>query len=110
MASGPGVRWWWQRTASSHTGSATPSVRSSASERSAWLSTAAICWAVSGWVCWASWSCSSDMAMFIESAAWPSCCTREAGQRSISRATTMHTQHTSIECVALYMRVSCADR
>ena len=32
------------------------------------------------------------------------------GQRSISRATNMHTQLTSMEWVALYMRVSWADR
>ena len=50
------------------------------------------------------------MAMFMLSAACPSCCTRRLGQRSISRATNMHTQLTSMEWVALYMRVSWADR
>ena len=50
------------------------------------------------------------MAMFMLSAACPNCCTRPLGQRSISRATTMHTQLTSMECVALYMRVSWAER
>ncbi len=50
------------------------------------------------------------MAMFMLRAACPTCRTRPLGQRSISRATTMHTQLTSIECVALYMRVSWADR
>ncbi|EKD98134.1 MAG: hypothetical protein ACD_23C00568G0001 [uncultured bacterium] len=110
FASGPGERWWWHSTASSHTGSATPKRRSNCSDRLAWSSTATICWDVSGCDCWASWSCNSVIAMFMVSAALPTCSTRASGQRSISRDTTMQTHPTNMAWVALYMRVSCAER
>ena len=109
-AKGPGLRWWWWRTASSHTASVTPSSASIAAERAAWSSTAAIWRAVRGWVCCASWSCSSVMAMFMVRPAAPRRRTWAGDHRSISRATTMQTQLTSMAWVPLYMRVSWADR